>query len=220
MLSYNNRGSIRNRTIIPLDAAFSALERVFKPSVDTSALATVTQINDLNPALAGQSQQLAELQQAVLILAKSAKGVETGIEVIKKQTAPRVKDWKSIRKEMNVIWRDIIDDTTFFNADARSTAQGRGLQSLFSFGTAAPALMHAAKTECRSHIKQVRSAIAKLKQLFEYAQAHYSSDLKVYLDTCNRLRVHENSWTIRAAMTDSFCTELQTELLVMRGFVR
>ena len=153
-----------------LDAAFSALERVFKPSVDTSALATVTQINDLNTALAGQSQQLAELQQAVLILAKSAKGVETGIEVIKKQTAPRVKDWKSIRKEMNVIWRDIIDDTTFFNADARSTAQGRGLQSLFSFGTAAPALMHAAKTECRSHIKQVRSAIAKLKQLFEYAQ--------------------------------------------------
>jgi len=200
-----------------LDPVFNVLERVFKPDVDTSALAIVTQVDDLTTALAGQSQQLAELQQAVLILAQTTKNVEGDIDIIKKQTAPVVRKWADIRKEITALWNELISETSYFNHDATAVAISKGLTSIFQFGLAAPQQIHAQKRECHNHAKQMRSLMKRIEDLDCYATRLYPDDLRTLRNSLPVFTVGKKVWTVRQAMSEQFPDQLRTALLALRG---
>ena len=182
-------------------------------------------INELNSVVAGQSAELAQLRQAVLILAQSAKSVELntstmvdGIETIKQQTKKQIRSFESLTKDLSKCWREIIEDTLFFNHDATAVTAGRGLRSILSFGTAAPEAIHAAKRECFAHLKSVRSIRDRLESTYEYAVTYYPSETSQWMKSqTSTLTAGSSSWTMMDACKNTFIPELQTSLYKMRA---
>lgn len=197
-----------------LDAAFGALERVFKP--DNTAL--VAQVDDLSTALAGQSADIAQIKQVLVMMAQSHQNLESGIGLIAQQTAPKVRQWVDLRKEINSLWNSIVDDVTFFNSDAKLLMVGRGVQSLFSFGAAAPGLVHQVKVETRNVVKTVKAQLERLVVLVDYCRDMHNEELTEYLGSAHVLKVEDRRWTINDAATDpAFHKKLEKKLLMMRG---
>lgn len=197
-----------------LDAAFGALERVFKP--DNTAL--VAQVDDLSTALAGQSADIAQIKQVLVMIAQSHQNLESGIGLIAQQTAPKVRQWVDLRKEINSLWNSIVDDVTFFNSDAKLLMVGRGVQSLFSFGAAAPGLVHQVKVETRNVVKTVKAQLERLVVLVDYCRDMHNEELTEYFSSAHVLKVEDRRWTINDAATDpAFHKKLEKKLLMMRG---
>jgi len=195
-------------------------------STDNSLAISVNQsVNELQSCIAGQSAELAQLRQALLVLAKSAQTVELntttmvdGIETIKKQTKKQIKSFDALTKELNKYWREIIEDTLFFNHDAVAVTAGRGLRSILSFGTAAPEAIHAAKRECFAHLKSVRSVRDRIEATYEYAIAYYPSETAEWMKSqTSTLTAGKSSWTILDACKNTFIPELQTAHYKMRA---
>jgi hypothetical protein len=193
---------------------------------DTSlAISTQNSVNELQSCIAGQATELAQLRQAVLVLAKSAKTVELntntmvdGIDIIKQQTKKQIKSFDTLTKELKKYWREIIEDTLFFNHDATAVTAGRGLRSILSFGTAAPEAIHAAKRECFAHLKSVRALRDRIEATYEYAVTYYPSETAEWITTqTDTLDVGSKSWTIMDACKNSFITKLQKALYKMRA---
>ena len=193
---------------------------------DTSTdLVTQQAISDLNTVIAGQSAELAQVRQAVLILAKSAKSVEEsnhaivdGIDVIKAQTKKQLQPFESCIQTIDKSYRELIEDTLFFNHDVMSVTAGRGLRSLLSFGTAAPEAIHNAKREIFSHLKAVRSLRDRMEKHYEYIVLHYPDQAGLWAAEHSAvLKVNNQSWTLFQVLSNTFITELQTALYKMRG---
>ena len=191
---------------------------------NSSALATQERMGELNTVIAGQSAELAQLRQAILVLAKSAKSVEDGnlaiidgIDVIKSQTKKAVLPWKTVQNSMHKYFREIIEDTQFFNHDVKSVTAGRGLRSILSFGTAAPEAVHAAKREIFAHLKSVKSFRDKIEQNYQFALQAYGDELGTWLPTSGVFTVNTKSWTIVDILSPTFIPELQAQLYAMRG---
>lgn len=183
------------------------------------AVRTQETIDTLASIVAGQSAELAELKQCMLILAKSAKQVEEGVQIIRHQTATKVMSWSDIRKEINAAWRDIIDETKFFNDDAMALAIGRGLQSILSFGTASPALIHATKAEVRNHRTKVKALLERINKFADLAKDQYPDEFSEYLSSSSKLVVNSKAWTLSFAVSnkDRFLNTLDKQLRNMRG---
>lgn len=191
---------------------------------NSSALATQERMGELNTVIAGQSSELAQLRQAILVLAKSAKSVEDGnlaiidgIDVIKSQTKKAVLPWKTVQNSMHKYFREIIEDTQFFNHDVKSVTAGRGLRSILSFGTAAPEAVHAAKREIFAHLKSVKGFRDKIEQNYQFALQAYGDELSTWLPTSGVFTVNTKSWTIVDILSPTFIPELQAQLYAMRG---
>lgn len=195
-------------------------------SVDNSAaLATQNTVNELQTVIAGQSAELAQLRQAVLVLAKSSKSVESNtiaiaddMQVVKAQTRQKIKPWNTIQNEMNKCWREIIDDTNFLQEGVELVTTGRVLRSVLSFGTAAPEAVKQAKREVFAHIKSVRSYRDKLETCYEYAQLHHKAEVDQWLATqTSTLSVDKKSWKLLDAFKQGFLADLQSALYSSRG---
>ena len=195
--------------------------------VEDTATDLVTQqaISELNTVIAGQSAELAQMRQAVLILAKSAKSVEEsnhaivdGIDVIKAQTKKQLQPFESCIQTIDKSYRELIEDTLFFNHDVISVTAGRGLRSLLSFGTAAPEAIHNAKREIFAHLKAVRSLRDRMEKHYEYIVLHYPDQSGLWASEHSVvLKVNNQSWTLFQVLSNTFITELKTELYKMRG---
>jgi hypothetical protein len=202
-------------------------------SADTSlALSVNDSVSELQSCIAGQSAELAQLRQAMkiqqdalLVLAKSAKSVEVntttmvdGIDIIKKQTKKQIKSFDTLTKELSKYWREIIEDTLFFNHDATAVTAGRGLRSILSFGTAAPEAIHAAKRECFAHLKAVRAVRDRIEATYEYAVTYYPSETAEWVSTqTSTLDVGSKSWTMMDACKNNFIAKLQKALYKLRA---
>ena len=190
---------------------------------NTLAITTQNSVDELQSCIAGQSAELAQLRQAVLVLAKSAKTVESntitivdGIDTIKKQTKKQIKSFDTLTKELNKYWREVIEDTIFFNHDATAVTAGRGLRSILSFGSAAPEAIHAAKRECFAHLKSVRAVRDRIEATYEYAVAYYPSETAEWMKSqTSILTAGKSSWTILDACKNTFIPELQCALYKM-----
>ncbi len=192
---------------------------------NTLAITTQNSVDELQSCIAGQSAELAQLRQAVLVLAKSTKTVESntitivdGIDTIKKQTKKQIKSFDTLTKELNKYWREVIEDTLFFNHDSTAVTAGRGLRSILSFGTAAPEAIHAAKRECFAHLKSVRAVRDRIEATYEYAVAYYPSETAEWMKSqTSTLTAGKSSWTILDACKNTFIPELQSALYKMRA---
>ena len=192
---------------------------------NTAALATQARVAELNTVIAGQSAELAQLRQAVLVLAQSAKSVELsnqqivdGIAVIKQQTKKEIKPFKDLAAEMHKIYTEIVSDTDFFNSDVKAVTVGRGLRSILSFGTAAPEAIHAAKREVFAHMKTVRAMAERMEALYEYACVYHPSDTAEWVSkVTTTLTVNKKSWGFLDLFTASFLPEFNTQLYKLRG---
>ena len=191
-------------------------------NVDNSAaLATV---DELKSVVAGQSAELAQLRQAVLVLAQSAKSVESaqstivdGIEVIKQQTKEKIKPFDTLTAIMSKTWREMIEDTTFANHDATVCMVGRGIRAVFSLGSSIPAEVHAAKREVFSHMKTMRSMRDKLEATYEYAVAHYPNETAEWVkQQTSVMTVASTNWTMLQAFGNDFISQLQTAMSKLR----
>tara|TARA_R110002050_G_scaffold169086_1_gene300719 strand:- start:81 stop:863 length:783 start_codon:yes stop_codon:yes gene_type:complete len=202
-------------------------------STDNSLAISVNQsVNELQSCIAGQSAELAQLRQAMkvqgdalLILAKSAHTVELntttmvdGIETIKKQTKKQIKSFDALTRELNKYWREVIEDTIFFNHDVKSVTAGRSLTTIFSFGARAPEAIHGVKRECFAHLKYVRGMRDRIEATYEYAVTYYPSETAEWMKSqTSTLTAGKSSWTILDACKNTFIPELQSSLYKMRG---
>ncbi len=182
-------------------------------------------INQLNSIIAGQSAEIAQIKQVMIRLAQSSMSVEDsvstitdGIDVIKQQTKKQIKSFDMLTKELNKYWREVIEDTIFFNHDATAVTAGRGLRSILSFGSAAPEAIHAAKRECFAHLKSVRAVRDRIEATYEYAVAYYPSETAEWMKSqTSTLTAGKSSWTILDACKNTFIPELQSALYKMRA---
>lgn len=182
-------------------------------------------INQLNSVIAGQSAEIAQIKQVMIRLAQSSMSVEDsvssitdGIDTIKQQTKKQVKFFDTLTKELNKYWREVIEDTIFFNHDATAVTAGRGLRSILSFGSAAPEAIHAAKRECFAHLKSVRAVRDRIEATYEYAVTYYPSETSEWMKSqTSTLTAGKSSWTILDACKNTFIPELQTALYKMRA---
>lgn len=199
--------------------------KVDVPTTDnTSALATQEWVGELNTVIAGQSAELAQLRQAVLVLAKSAQSIEKGqsalydgISLAVQQTAPKIKSWTQIRKELHSAWREFIDDINFFVSDARLLATGRVVQSFMSFGTASAAQRHASLQDCRRMSKTAKHANDKVRALYDYAVAHYPVEITDYIKTAPVLTIEERTWSINDLLTTNAVSSVEAKLKSLFG---
>lgn len=208
------------------------------PVVDTSALATRSRIDELNSVIAGQSTELAQLRQAVLVLAKSSKAVETGIDtvvtdmqVVKQQTATKIIPWSKIKKDLTRAWDEILEETMFIQEDVNANTSFKVLRQFFGAGTGASDAIKATKREVFSYLKTVRSARLRIEQNYEYALLHYSSEIGELIPSLTPLTVGTNltnvpglkeahkfeTWTILDILKSGFLTALQKKLYAIRG---
>ena len=203
---------------------------VSSPKVDvptpdnTSALATQEWVGELNTVIAGQSAELAQLRQAVLVLAKSAQSIEKGqsalydgISLAVQQTAPKIKSWTQLRKELNSAWRDIIDDVDFFVSDARLLATGRVVQTFMSFGTASAAQRHASMQDCRRMIKSIKHTTDRIQLLHDLAVAYYPVEAVDYIKTAPVLTIEKTTWSFSDLLTTNFVPSVDLKLKSLFG---
>jgi uncharacterized coiled-coil protein SlyX len=210
-------GLIKFDTVVPAPQA--------QPQDNTAALATQARVAELNTVIAGQSAELAQLRQALLVLAQSAKSVELsnqqivdGIAVIKDQTKVKVRAFDDLVKEIHGLFMDIVSDTDFFNSDVKAVTVGRGLRSILSFGTAAPEAIHAAKREVFAHMKTVRAMLQRMETLYEYACANYPNETTEWVfKVTTTLTVNKKSWSFLDLFAASFLPEFNTQLYKLRG---
>lgn len=208
------------------------------PVVDTSALATRSKVDELNSVIAGQSNEIAQLRQAVLVLAKSAKAVETGIEavgadmqVVKKQTAPVIRAWSVISKDLDRAWNEILEETTFIQEDCVATTAFRVLRQPFGAFTGVNETIRQQKREVMAYIKTVSAARNRIEMNYEYAQIHYPNEVAEYIKTLIPLTVgtclkdvpglkkkHKvESWTILDVLKPGFTQVLRDKMYNIRG---
>lgn len=224
-------------TIIPISLATppsDITKRTKRLTEESLELATRTNetVAQLNSVIAGQAAELAQLRQCVLVLAKSSKTVEDNtttmvdnIEVlkedlgtVKKQTKKVIRTFDDITKEMNKIWREIIEDTEFTSEDLGWITGGRIMRTIMSFGTAGPEARAAAKKECYNHIKSLRPKRDRLEALYEYGVLHHSAQMAEWIKQDHGvLTVHKLSYTMLEAFRNDFLTLLHQRMLKARA---
>ena len=189
-------------------------------------------IADQTSALAGQAQELAQLRQAILVLAKSAKqvelntsGITNDLSVIKQQTAVKVLPWKTVQEKIDTAWREIINDTAFLQLDCDHITRGRSAGTFLSFGTRAPETIKTQKREVEVLIKSIKSQRAIIEQHYEHACKHYPDDITSFMKEMPRkLTINDDtrmaptqSWTISEIFSLTFIEEFRQGLYARRG---
>ena len=182
-------------------------------------------VGELKSVLAGQSAELAQLRQAVLVLAKSAKSVEEsnlaisdGIDVIKQQTRKVIRPFSACKKEMDNMYRGIIDDTLFLNQMAGKVAVGRVLRGIMSFGTGLPEAEATARREVYQHVKSTKAMVDRISALYEYCNVNHSNELNEWLKTyTDTLVVGKKHWKFQELFAPGFFQEFTIHLNKRRG---
>jgi hypothetical protein len=188
------------------------------------AKATNENVSQLTSIIAGQAAELAQLRQAVLVLAQSAKNVEdgiqpiaTGINQVIENTKIKIRPFSDIKKEMSRAWNEIIEESLFVNDGHVVLTVGRGLRSLLSLGTAAPEAWRTAKREVHTHVKLVRSLRDKIENLYNYALLHHSAELAEWIEFPHpKLTADKQSWSIKDTFAMDFVTVYLRTLYDMR----
>jgi uncharacterized protein (DUF885 family) len=214
-------------TTITLAKRFQSFLNPTVEEPDNSELITaITLQNDqVNTLLAGQAAELAQLRQAMLVVAKvtdslhnSMAPIHSDLAVIIQQTKTKIRPWADIRKEMEKMYREILDDNTFINTDVQLVKTGRVLRSILSFGTAAPEAVFAARQQVHTHMKTVRQRRDKLESLSDYAIQHHQSDYTAWISNMTtKLTAGKKSWSFQELFTLDFIPQYHQQLNDMRN---
>ena len=215
----------------------STQEQAEKPS--TTLVKSSETNDDLSTIVAGQATEIAQLKQAMLILAQATKSVELNTDTISdsvellradmqlviQQTAPTKMPWKTIVKKIDTAWQEIIADTDFLQLDCDHITRSRSAGTFFSFGTRAPEVIKTQKREVEVLIKSIKSQRAIIEQYYEHACKHYPDDIAFYMKEMRRkLTINDDtrmaptqSWTISQIFSLDFIEQLRRGLYARRG---
>jgi hypothetical protein len=184
--------------------------------------ATVTQLTSV---IAGQSAEIAQLRQAVIVLARSAKNVEDGLQPIANgidqviaNTKVKIRPFSDIKAEITKAWRDILDDSTFINDGQIVVTTGRVLRNVFSFGTGVPEAVRTAKREVYTHVKLVRNQRDRIEKLYEYALINHEAELAEWMKFPHtKLTANKQSWSMTETFNPNFIDTYMRTLCKMRA---
>jgi hypothetical protein len=182
-------------------------------------------VSQLTTIISGQASELAQLRQAVIVLARSAKSVEDsmqpiadGIDQVIANTKIKVRPFSDIKKEMTKAWRDILDESTFLDDGQVVVTAGRIVRNFFSMGSGVPEAVRTAKREVFTHVKLVRTQRDKIEKLYEYALINHKVELTEWLQfPQSKLTADKQSWSMTETFDPNFIDTYMRTLYKMRA---
>ena len=183
-----------------------------------------TDTTDLAIAVAEQSKQLAEMQQALLTIAKAQATLQQsnlaildGVDTVKEQTKKRIKPWDKCEAELTDLWEQIRVANTQFNQDVEWTTLDRGFQAFMSFGIRAKSIIQQVKQQVYGHVARIDALLNSMDALVEYTQTYHPDQINDWLRCNYSVTVGKKSWTVGEVLDADWTAEYQTALLALRG---
>jgi len=182
-------------------------------------------VSELTTIISGQASELAQLRQAVLVLARSAKNVEdgmqplaAGIDQVIENTKIKIRPFSDIKKEITKAWRDILEDSAMLDKGQVALTASRVVRNFFSMGAGVPETIRTAKREVYTHVKLVRTQRDKIEKLYEYALINHEAALAEWMQfPYNKLTANGSSWTLTETFDPNFIDTYMRTLYKMRA---
>lgn len=194
--------------------------------------------DELKTVVAGQAAEIAELKQAMLILAQATKAVElntdaissavelirSDISVVVQQTAPKIIPWATIRKKLIGAWREILDEVTLLEKNCDWVTGSRVIGTVFQGGIRAPEVKKTQMREIEATIKTIKSYRTVIEQHYEYAWQNYQEEISELLPEMPKLSINSTSgihktqtWSINQILSLTFIHEIRRGMYARRG---